>query len=214
MRKVDHPDLNAFYSRSLVGKDPVVRRLVREHLLLDELCKLRPNLSYEVLDEHLPPHRFRIFIEDLLGISGVNPDQSPVFRKDHVLEITLPPAYPVEPAICYMITDAWHPNIQHGGGPFKGRICGNNETFSAFFSLDDLVLRIEEMLAYKMYNADFVHPFPEDEIVAKWVLDYGEPLGIVKKRQGILATEFPEGAFAEKRKVLKMSLNQRKELAV
>ena len=44
-------------------------------------------------------------------------------------------------------------------------------------SLKDLVLRVEQYLKYQLYHAQNTYPYPEDQNVAEWVREEGEPNG-------------------------------------
>lgn len=44
-------------------------------------------------------------------------------------------------------------------------------------SLKDLVLRVERYLKYQLYHAQNTYPYPEDQNVAEWVREEGEPNG-------------------------------------
>ena len=44
-------------------------------------------------------------------------------------------------------------------------------------SLKDLVLRVEQYLKYQLYHAQNIYPYPEDQNVAEWVREEGEPNG-------------------------------------
>ncbi len=46
-------------------------------------------------------------------------------------------------------------------------------------SLKELVLRVEMYLKYKMYHAENIYPYPEDQNVAEWVREEAEPNGWV-----------------------------------
>ena len=50
-------------------------------------------------------------------------------------------------------------------------------------SIKDLVLRVERYLKYQMYHAQNTYPYPEDQGVAEWVREEGEPNGWVKFAQ-------------------------------
>ena len=54
-------------------------------------------------------------------------------------------------------------------------------------SIKDLVLRVERYLKYQMYHAQNTYPYPEDQTVAEWVREEGEPNGWTK-----FAQEMPE----------------------
>lgn len=44
-------------------------------------------------------------------------------------------------------------------------------------SLSTLVLRVEQYLKYQLYHAKNAYPYPEDQNVAEWVREEGEPNG-------------------------------------
>ncbi len=186
--------------------DPLQQRLAHEHLLVDRLCSEGNGISYKLIyPDQLPPLAYRVTFHGLRSIVRIDRDQLPIFGLDHIFEIHLTPGYPIEPPVCYMISSVWHPNIQSEEGPFVGRICGNTEGFGTYYSLDELILRIRAMLAYETYHAEMKDPYPEDENVARWVREYGEPLGIVAQGVGIaLDWEIPsdwESLVAHEKKI-------------
>lgn len=186
MPQLDSQGLRLHYVQERDAYDPLEQRLAQEHLRVACLCESHSGISYKLqLEKTLPPRDYRITFTDLTSIVAVSADMLPVFADTHVLEIHLPTGYPVAPAICYMVTPTWHPNIQSDEGPYQGRICGNTEGFGAFYSLDQLILRIQAMLKYEIYFAKMKFPYPEDENVAQWVREYAEPLGIVRPGIGI-----------------------------
>lgn len=194
MLRLDQQDVAAYYAQ--VGKqlDPLELRLAREHMLVDALCQGHAGIGYKLpFPDALPPRDYRITFTGLSSIVRVDAEMLPVFGDRHVLEIHLPSGFPAEAPICYMASEIWHPNIQADEGPYQGRICGNTEGFGAYYSLDDLILRIEAMLKYEIYHAELRFPYPEDENVARWVREYAEPLGIVKPGIGLI----PDGAMPD-----------------
>jgi hypothetical protein len=184
MSQLDTQGLHLHYDQERNAYDPLERRLAHEHLLVAELCDQYDDIHYKVLGD-LPPRDYRIAFRGLESIVAVDEDMLPLFSDTHVLEIHLPVGFPVAPPICYMVTSVWHPNIQSEDGPYQGRICGNTEGFGAYYSLDQLILRIRGMLKYENYHAGMNFPYPEDENVARWVREYAEPLGIVSPGVGI-----------------------------
>jgi hypothetical protein len=188
MASLDQQSIVAYYEQ--VGKqlDPLERRLAREHMLVDALCANHEGIHYKcIFPDQLPPRDYRITFSNLSTIVNVDQDMLPIFGDTHILEIHLPASFPTEAPVCYMVSEAWHPNIQSEQGLYQGRICGNTEGFGSHFSLDDLILRIESMLRYEIYHAELKFPYPEDENVARWVREYAEPLGIVKPGIGLIA---------------------------
>ena len=59
-------------------------------------------------------------------------------------------------------------------------------------SIKDLVLRVERYLKYQMYHAQNTYPYPEDQSVAEWVREEGEPNGWVKFSQETPEPEAPK----------------------
>lgn len=203
--QLDRQGWRLYYEKSGSRYDPLERRLMHEHLLLAALCESDADFSYKVIEaESSPPRAYRITFHNLRSIVSIDADMLPVLGDEHVMEVHLPSGYPVEAPVCYMVSATWHPNIQHESGPFQGRICGNTEAFGAFYSLDELVQRVGSMLRYETYHAEMRFPYPEDENVARWVREVGEPLGIVKKGVGIadpllLPENWRERMVSEKR---------------
>lgn len=166
-------------------KDPLLQRLALDHEKMIALSKQTDLISFELVKPHrsLPPEHYKISYK-VKSITSINQDQSPNYGSEHVAEIKLPASYPAVPPICYMKTEAWHPNIRSGGS-YKGRICINNKAIGFWQTLDMLVIQIGEMLQYKNYHALHVAPFPEDPVVAKWVREYAEPQGILNSNKSI-----------------------------
>ena len=57
-------------------------------------------------------------------------------------------------------------------------------------SIKDLILRVERYLKYQLYHAQNIYPYPEDQNVAEWVREEGEPNGWTRFGQD--APEAPE----------------------
>jgi hypothetical protein len=77
---------------------------------------------------------------------------------DHLVEITLPSAFPRTPPLCRMLTPVFHPNIA------PHAICIGDH-WSPGETLSSLVIRIAEMLAFQSYNTRS----PLNGEAAKWV---------------------------------------------
>ena len=169
-------------------EDEYVFRLCEEHIKLDSLSQTNENvLSYKVVKNSRqyphPPIEYHITY-CLESIVAVDDEEYPIFDKEHILEIILPPTFPEQPADCKMLTNVWHPNIKYSG-PFKGAICTNHEGFGTLFGLDELTIRIGEFLQYKRYWAKDIPPYPEDPEVAEWVRDFAEPRGLINPKKEI-----------------------------
>lgn len=194
MSQFEQQDISAYYAQLGSRLDPLERRLAREHMQVQALCETHSGISYQLIHpDQLPPRDYRITFRGLSSIVRIDSDMLPVFAETHMMEIHLPGGFPAEAPICYMISEIWHPNIQSDEGPYLGRICGNTEGFGAYYSVDELILRIQAMLRWEIYHAELRFPYPEDENVARWVREYAEPLGIVKPGVGLI----PHGAVPD-----------------
>ncbi len=165
-------------------------RFAKEHMAL---CDLESDcIHWEVKSSATTlniPTKYHIhyFFKSIVSIDE---GQNPVYGNHHILELTLPKNYPIEPCRIYLISDIWHPNIKSEGKE-KGRVCANAMNLGKAFTLDLLVIRIGEILQYKNYHAKHVPPFPEDSKVAKWVTTFAEPNDIVNKEKGIVVDDTP-----------------------
>jgi len=80
------------------------------------------------------------------------------FADVHLLEVRLPQAYPRDAPVCRMLTPVFHPNIA------PHAVCIGDH-WAAEESLDALVVRVCEMLAFQSYNIKS----PLNGEAAKWV---------------------------------------------
>jgi predicted Zn finger-like uncharacterized protein len=85
--------------------------------------------------------------------------------QSHIVEISLPLAYPRTPPQCWMLTPVFHPNIA------PHAICVGDH-WGAGESLQSIVTRIGEMLAYQSYNVKS----PLNGEAARWVEENKERL--------------------------------------
>lgn len=183
---------NYDFNDPLFQKKRILIRYAKEHQSLASLAESSDVISYEVVDTTSSlniPILYRIFF-NLKTITHIDEAQAPVYGYQHTLELGIPNRYPLEPCTIYMKTDVWHPNIK-SDGRFKGKICGNVKGFGKTMTIDQLVLRIGEILQYKNYLAEFVRPYPEDQKVADWVLAYAEPNGIVNRKENLAIDNTP-----------------------
>lgn len=109
-----------------------------------------------------PPERYHIEyrIHSLRQIDG---EMRSV--KSHTVEILLPRNYPRTPPQCRMLTPVFHPNIA------PHAICVGDH-WSPGESLESLVGRIGEMLAYQSYNVKS----PLNGEAARWVAEHEDEL--------------------------------------
>ena len=184
--------LKRFNQKELSGRDV---RLWQEWYAIDELCEKRrkanprkPSISYIVRRKNVMglPTEFEIRyrVRSIIGVKDGPAPREPIFGDQHKMSIVLPNNYPSADGnpIFTFITDVWHPNIRYSGS-FKGHVCLTIKEMGVLASLRDLVLRVEMYLKYKLYHAKNIYPYPEDQNVAEWVREEGEPNGWVRFAQ-------------------------------
>lgn len=180
--------INNFNLKELSGRDA---RLLLEWQGLDSLCAKRkaeskdprkPSLSYIIRRKNVLglPTEYEIWYrcKSIVGVKDTNVPREPIFGYLHKMSIILPSGYPAADGnpIFRFRSDIWHPNIRHSGN-FKGHVCLTIKEMGVLASLKVLVLRVEQYLKYQLYHAQNTYPYPEDQNVAEWVREEGEPNG-------------------------------------
>lgn len=183
--------INNFNQKELQPRDA---RLWIEWKELDTLCAKRkassanprlPSLSYIIRRKNVLglPTEYEIWyrVKSIIGVEGDTIPRKPIFGYLHKMYIVLPNNYPSADGnpIFTFKTDVWHPNIRYSGS-FKGHVCLTIKEMGVLASLKDLVLRVEQYLKYQIYHAQNTYPYPEDQNVAEWVREEGEPNGWVR----------------------------------
>jgi hypothetical protein len=189
-----NPAILKFNIKELKGRDA---RLFQEWRELDSLCSkrkqsspnpLKPTLSYIIRRKNAIglPTEFEILYrcKSIVGVEETEPPRKPIFGYLHKMSIVLPNNYPSADGnpVFTFITDIWHPNIRYSGS-FKGHVCLTIKEMGVLASIKDLVLRVERYLKYQMYHAQNTYPYPEDQTVAEWIREEGEPNGWTKFTQ-------------------------------
>ena len=189
-----NPAINNCNLKELKGRDA---RLFQEWKELDSLCSkrkadspnpLKPSLSYIIRRKNAVglPTEFEIWYrcKSIVGVEDTQPPRKPIFGNLHKMSVVLPNNYPSADGnpVFTFLTDIWHPNIRSSGS-FKGHVCLTIKEMGVLASIKDLVLRVERYLKYQMYHAQNTYPYPEDQGVAEWVREEGEPNGWVKFAQ-------------------------------
>ena len=187
--------LNNFSQKELSGREA---RLWKEWKDLDALCEKRkasaenprqPSISYIIRRKNamgLPTEYEIIYrVKSIIGVEDTAVPRRPKFGYLHRMSIVLPNNYPSADGnpIFTFRSDVWHPNIRYSGS-FKGHVCLTIKEMGVLASLKDLVVRVERYLKYQLYHAQNTYPYPEDQNVAEWVREEGEPNGWTRFGQG------------------------------
>lgn len=187
--------IKKFNLKELSGRDS---RLLLEWQELDNLCErrkaqshdsLKPSISYIIRRKNYLglPIEYEIWYrcKSIIDVKDEPVPREPVFGYLHKMSIVLPSEYPAADGnpIFKFRSDIWHPNIRHSGS-FKGRVCLTIKEMGVMASLSTLVLRVEQYLKYQLYHAKNTYPYPEDQNVAEWVREEGEPNGWTRFGQG------------------------------
>lgn len=180
--------INNFNLKELSGRDA---RLLQEWREIDALCSKRkasspnprkPSLAYIIRKKNIMglPTEYEIWYrcKSIIGVKDTGVPREPIFGYLHKMRIELPLNYPAADGnpLFKFRTDIWHPNIRHSGS-FKGQVCLTIKEMGVLASLKDLILRVEHYLKYQLYHAQNTYPYPEDQNVAEWVREEGEPNG-------------------------------------
>ena len=119
-----------------------LRRLQADYEKLQARCDSSPYLLLQSTKGN-PPERYEIaFAVKGLGLDSKN---QIVEVTDHVAEIVLTSGYPRQAPQCKMLTPIFHPNID------AASICIGDH-WAASEALDDLVVRIAEIITFQSYN--------------------------------------------------------------
>ena len=131
-----------------------LRRLTADHQRLSDYVRRHPRLRL-IQSEGDPPERYQLEYQ-IKSVRIVGGELQPV--QSHVVEIVLPLNYPRTPPQCRMLSPVFHPNIA------PHAICVGDH-WGAGESLQSIVTRIGEMLAYQSYNVKS----PLNGEAARWV---------------------------------------------
>jgi predicted Zn finger-like uncharacterized protein len=131
-----------------------LRRLKADSVKLQEYVRRHPRVRL-VQMEGDPPERYQ-FEYRINSLRMVGGELQPV--QSHLVEVTLPRNYPRTPPQCRMLSPVFHPNIA------PHAICVGDH-WGAGESLESIIIRIGEMLAYQSYNVKS----PLNGEAARWV---------------------------------------------
>src|SRR4051812_1674774 len=131
-----------------------LRRLTADSAKLQSYVRRHPRVRL-IQMEGDPPERYQIEYR-INSLRMVGTELQDV--QTHVVEVALPRNYPRTPPQCRMLSPVFHPNIA------PHAICVGDH-WGAGESLESIVIRIGEMLAYQSYNVKS----PLKGGAAKWV---------------------------------------------
>lgn len=141
--------------------DVRLRRLQSDYNAMRQLVHLNPRIQVESVSGN-PPTLYRLGVR----VRSLREQRENLEEiEEHRVEVRLPLGYPKNAPVCRMLTPVFHPNIA------PHAICIGDH-WSAGESLDALVLRICEMLAFQSYNVKS----PLNGLAAKWVEEHLERL--------------------------------------
>jgi ubiquitin-protein ligase len=129
-------------------------RLQSDYESVRRLVRLHPKIETDGVAGN-PPELYRLF----LSVRSLQQrgDQM-LFVDRHRLEIRLPRGYPRDAPVCRLLTPVFHPNIA------PHAVCIGDH-WTAAESLDNLIMRVCEMLAFQSYNIKS----PLNGEAAQWV---------------------------------------------
>jgi ubiquitin-protein ligase len=154
-----------------------LRRLQADYEAVRRMAVTHPRIEVEGVSGS-PPDRYRFLlrVESLRELGGA------ITRaREHRLEVTLPHGYPRDPPVCRMLTPVFHPNIAPHG------VCIGDH-WSAGESLEAMVQRVVEMLAYQSYNIKS----PLNGSAAQWAEQHLEELPIDRSQLFVDLAAAPE----------------------
>ncbi|HOY32287.1 MAG TPA: hypothetical protein PKW80_10445 [Bacteroidales bacterium] len=169
-------------------------RLMWEWETIDKRLGKNNEISYIISERNADglPVVFEItyHIRSFCGILEKDKDglEYPVFADKFIMRIIIPNNYPTvgsklvftfltEDNTGQNIPHPWHPNIRYYGD-FAGKVCLNELASGTYTDLALYIDRVALYLKYEKYHASVIDPpYPEDDIVAHWVVQQAEPKG-------------------------------------
>jgi|WetSurMetagenome_2_1015567.scaffolds.fasta_scaffold00008_115 ubiquitin-protein ligase len=136
-------------------------QLLSDYKRITEVFKVHPCISIkEVFGA--PPEKYHL----LYKVDGLEKNKNAMeVKKEHVVEIALPPDYPSAPPVCKRVTTIFHPNISEEGIDIK-------KYWRPDLTLADLIVLIGQMITFQKYDTDT----PLSPEAAKWAARNAEML--------------------------------------
>lgn len=197
MREVDN-----YKDKHYIGRNA---RLLNEWISIDERYMHHPEVSYIIRKrnaEGLPVVYEIVFnIKSFCGVEEPDENglQHPLFHDEFIMRINIPNNYPSidsklefkflsKNQIGMEIPHPWHPNIRYFGD-FAGLVCLNTNACGSYTDLAFYINRVVSYLKYEKYHALNTPPYPQDNKVAEWVLEQGEPQHWIEELQALYVTQ-------------------------
>lgn len=140
-----------------------LRRLKADHEALRRLSHLHPKIEIEGVFGN-PPERYRLLIK----VKSLRERGDAIeTATEHRLEVTMPRGYPRDAPMFRMLTPVFHPNIA------PHAVCIGDD-WTAGESIDHLIQRVGEILAYQSYNTKS----PLNGRAAQWVDEHRDRLPV------------------------------------
>ena len=140
---------------------PRLLRLQSDYEAVRRLVHLHPRIRIDGVSGN-PPEIYRLF----LSVQSLQQrGEHLTSASKHKLEIRLPKEYPRSAPVCRMLTPVFHPNI-------APHVVCIGDHWAAAESLDKLIMRVCEMLAFQSYNTKS----PLNGEAAQWVDQHPEYL--------------------------------------
>lgn len=140
-----------------------LRRLHADWMKVDQLISGNPLISVET--QGMPPTLYRVTFW-CRGLAWPKGAPAPCVTARHQAEIYLHNEYPRRPPRILWLTDIFHPNIlppERNGGVCIG-------AWTPAESLDQLIVRLGEMVQYKQYGLKD----PLDPVAARWAAAHAQ----------------------------------------
>lgn len=134
-----------------------LKRLKSDYEAVRRLVRMHPKIEIEGVFGN-PPEKYRL----ILRVKSLRERGLELEKADwHRLEVTLPRGYPRDAPLCRMLTPVFHPNIA------PHAVCIGDH-WTAGESLDGMIQRVGEMLAFQSYNIKS----PLNGRAAQWVEEH------------------------------------------
>jgi ubiquitin-protein ligase len=161
-----------------------LKRLQSDYEAVRRLARLHPRIRVEGVSG-TPPDRYRL----VLNVRSLREHGDRLaYADEHRLEVVLPQGYPRDPPLCRMLTPVFHPNIA------PHAVCIGDH-WTAGESLDLMIQRVGEMLAFQSYNVKS----PLNGRAAQWVSEHMDRLPVDRQEFFVDLSDAPPEPVAATR---------------